>query len=662
MLYLDLETRSDVDLIFHGLRRYAEDPSTEVICMAYAFDEKPTQFWWSHEPFPRQVSDYFNTGVKVVTAHNAEFERHLFEYVICNDYDITPPKTEQWECSMTRAIASGYPAGLGDLAVAIGLPQQKHAQGARLIKMYCGPGHAKTFAPGDAELMREYCIGDVDVMRTAAAYLTPEHDMGGEYALNCKINDAGLPIDVELCEKALQYTDVMREAASVELQDITKDMPTPMTKHTQRKTRDAFLKERLTEAQSDTLKVVNKKGKETQSLDQDHRALLLEFEDLDPEVARMMHAINDGGSSALKKYAVAAHQHVDGRVHNTFQFYGAQTGRFSGRGLQPHNMRRDAYPAEEAEAHIRDILAGARPTAEVLARLLRSMITSVEGIYYVDWSAIEGRVGPWLTADAAGEAKLELYRSGRDVYSVTAALMFLKDGNRWKEVDADNRQTGKIAELSLQFGGSKGALQSMAKNYGKTISDNEATTYVDKWRENNTWAGNRYGHGGIWESFGMGVKSAFRNPGEEVRVGRCTLALEGSSLVTKLPSGRYIIYPQVKRDEEYTTPWGEVTNGPTFQTHFRPAAGAGPLRQSLRGALLFQNATQGAAADVLRCALLKADAAGLKIIGSVHDEIIGEGPKEDGERLDEIMLTNPDWATGLPLATGGVSWGKRYGK
>ena len=65
---------------------------------------------------------------------------------------------------------------------------------------------------------------------------------------------------------------------------------------------------------------------------------------------------------------------------------------------------------------------------------------------------------------------------------------------------------------------------------------------------------------------------------------------------------------------------------------------------------------------MLRCALLKADAAGLKIIGSVHDEIIGEGPKEDGERLDEIMLTNPDWATGLPLATGGVSWGKRYGK
>jgi len=45
MLYLDLETRSDVDLIFHGLRRYAEDPGTEVICMAYAFDDGPIEFW-----------------------------------------------------------------------------------------------------------------------------------------------------------------------------------------------------------------------------------------------------------------------------------------------------------------------------------------------------------------------------------------------------------------------------------------------------------------------------------------------------------------------------------------------------------------------------------------------------------------------------------------
>ena len=32
ILWLDLETRSQVDLIKHGLARYSQDPSTQIIC------------------------------------------------------------------------------------------------------------------------------------------------------------------------------------------------------------------------------------------------------------------------------------------------------------------------------------------------------------------------------------------------------------------------------------------------------------------------------------------------------------------------------------------------------------------------------------------------------------------------------------------------------
>jgi len=81
MLYLDLETRSDVDLIFHGLRRYAEDPSTEVICMAYAFDDGPIEFWWGADPFPQEVIDYINSGGPIM-AHNAAFEKAIFDKVL----------------------------------------------------------------------------------------------------------------------------------------------------------------------------------------------------------------------------------------------------------------------------------------------------------------------------------------------------------------------------------------------------------------------------------------------------------------------------------------------------------------------------------------------------------------------------------------------------
>jgi hypothetical protein len=110
------------------------------------------------------------------------------------------------------------------------------------------------------------------------------------------------------------------------------------------------------------------------------------------------------------------------------------------------------------------------------------------------------------------------------------------------------------------------------------------------------------------------------------------------------------------------TPWDEERIGPTFQSHFKPAAGDPPIRVHARGALLFQNTVQAVAADCLREALVEAHDDGLEIVGHVHDEIIGLGDEAAGDRLNEIMLMLPWWATGLPLATGGVKQGTRYGK
>ena len=110
------------------------------------------------------------------------------------------------------------------------------------------------------------------------------------------------------------------------------------------------------------------------------------------------------------------------------------------------------------------------------------------------------------------------------------------------------------------------------------------------------------------------------------------------------------------------TPWGEERFGPTFQTHHKPAAGDPPIRRHARGALVFQNTVQAVAADLLRESLVYAADDDLNIVGHVHDEIIGLGPVDHGERLNEIMLEQPEWAPGLPIATGGVSSGTRYGK
>lgn len=650
VLYLDLETRSQCDLPVAGLMRYAQHETTEVICMAYAFNEDAVQFWWHHEAFPPEVIEHFASGGLVV-AHNAAFERHLFDYVITNDYGFEPPRLEQWRCSMTASLTSGLPAALGNAAEALGLPAGKDKEGARLIRDYCVPGHLTEFKDGDADLMQQYCETDVAVMRGLWHSVRPlsDHEWA-EYALNERINDQGIPVDVEMCAAVMEYADEISADANRELAELTGGL---ITKHTQRKARDEWVLPMLT---PDHLRLltVYRKGEKKISFGKDCRAALLAADDLDPRVRAYLEYVDNAGSSALKKYSVALSQEVDGRVHNCLLFNGAQTGRFSGRVLQPHNFRRDAYGENEAGALIGDILEGYEITqpATKMARLLRSMIAHEAGLYWVDWSAIEGRVAPWLADSPAGEKKLDVYRAKKDVYVVTAASMFHMAED---QVDEGGRQSGKIAELSLQFGGGAGALIGMARGYGVVFEDEVAADIVRRWRRANPWAED------IWGDFDRGITRAVLHPGEETSAGRLSFMVQDGYLWCRLPSGRMLAYPRPLW-EEYETPWGEVRRGATFQMSLTPAVGEPPLRRHARGALLFQNAVQATAADILREALAAADEAGLDIVLHVHDEIVGVGPYSDGERLDEIMLRQPAWAEGLPLATGGVSQGFRYGK
>lgn len=657
MLYIDLESRSECDLLFHGLRRYSEDPSTQMICMAYAFDDEPIQFFWGEtdgrlNDFPEDVIEHMENG-GLCMAHNADFERHLFDYVIADDYGFEAPKLEQWRCSMAMSLANGFAGGLDAMAVGLGLPYRKHTDGTRLIREYCAPGHLKSFKPGDEKLMQEYNISDVEVMRAAIKCLRPLTDEEWEeYHVNCIVNQRGLPIDVQFCEAALSYTHQVSDDANRRIAELTGGM---MVKHTQRKSRDEWLFPRLQPHHMKILEVY-KKGEKKISLDADHRRYLQEFDDLDYEARQLLEYIDNAGSSALQKFAVAAHQHVNGRVYNTYLWNGAgRTGRFSGKGLQPHNIRRDVFSHNEAEALIQDIIEGVeldRP-ADTMARLLRAMISHKDGMYWVDWSSIEGRVAPWLPNNEFGERKLDLYRAEKDVYVVTAADMF---GVSEADVDAEFRQSGKIAELSLQFGGSHNALIGMAKNFGVTFDEDTARDIVRKWRGANPWAEM------IWDAYDRAITEAVLCPGTDCKVGRVTFYSDGLNFLwCRLPSERLLSYPK-PRYEPYETPWGEERTGATFQTHFKPAAGEPPIRLHARGALVFQNTVQGVAADCLREALLRAYDEELNIVGHTHDELIGVGPIDEAERLNNIMLEQPWWGEGLPLATGGVSHNHRYGK
>lgn len=324
--WVDLETRSHEDLLAHGLLRYAQHPSTEVICMSYAFDDGEVKTWFAEDgPFPKEVIDHFNRG-GICYAQNAAFERHIFDFVIGNDYGFKPPALEQWRCSSARAMAHGLPGGLDMICRALRLPLQKQSEGKRLIRDYCAPHFKTEWVGDDKQLMQSYCEMDVLTMRQFCSVLRELTDEEWrQYHITERMNDRGVPIDVPFVTAALKYAEDIRVDVSRRIQDLTGGRVASASK---RKDRDEWLTEKLP---PELLEVITVEKDEIKKIkfDQEYRALLAAEPELPEEVDTFIDLVEQAGGSTIAKYKAMANTHVEGRVHGSLIWNGAgATGRF----------------------------------------------------------------------------------------------------------------------------------------------------------------------------------------------------------------------------------------------------------------------------------------------------------------------------------------------
>jgi DNA polymerase len=204
ILWLDFETRSRCDLPSRGAYNYAQDLSTEVLCMSYAFDDDEVTTWLPSQPFPAAVANH--TGQ--IRAHNAAFERLIFWFVLCPDQRIPEPKLEQFYCTAAQSRANCAPGSLEDAGRFAGASMRKDHRGSQLIRLMSIP-QADGFFRQDATLMAEmiaYCEQDVRTMRAVSQSLRDlsEEELA-DYHVNERINDRGVRVDVGLCAAAVRY-------------------------------------------------------------------------------------------------------------------------------------------------------------------------------------------------------------------------------------------------------------------------------------------------------------------------------------------------------------------------------------------------------------------------------------------------------------------------
>jgi DNA polymerase len=647
-LGLDFETRGVVDLRRVGAQKYAAHPDTDVRCAGFAVDDAAVETWIRGAPCPELILRAVAEGW-TFHAFNANFERLIWHYVLTPRYDWPEPRLDQWRCSQAAAMASALPADLEGAAVALGLPFRKDPEGYQAMLRLSRPrkprkGEDRAIIhwggrDGDLELLYRYNRGDVEQERAVRHCVPPLSPYEQAlWRLDAEINDRGFAVDVELARAAQEVVAQERAAINAEIVTITGGA---ITTANQVVKITAFVREC---------------GSQLKGLRRRSVSAVLARNPGD-DVRRMLELRRDGGRASVAKLpALFAHAGDDNRIRGALKYHGASTGRWSGNGFQPHNLKRVETENFDVDAAIAAILTRDRnrvcefgPPMTVIGDAARGLIIAPRGRALVcgDFATIEARVLCWYAGE---DWKLDAFRRydatndpALDPY-LNAAARILK--RRIDPADEISRHLGKICELAFGFGGGLGAW--------RNFDDSDTHTDADVERFKQEWRRAHPATARFWRRLEGRIKRAIRT-GERGALDRLTFEFTDQTLFVTLPSGRRLAYPQARLLPGKFPDTTEVA-------YFDNARGGWAETREWFGTFV-ENVVSGTARDLLAAALLRIDAAGFPICLHVHDEVVAEVPADfrDAETFRRLIVELPSWAAGLPVAAK-VRIGQRYSK
>jgi DNA polymerase len=626
-----------------------------------------------------------------LAAWNASFDSAIWNYATLG-FPFLPP--ERVIDPMIQAGVSNLPTDLDSASRYLG-GAGKQKDGKKLIKLFCVQGADPREYPEEWQRFLTYARRDVGEMRDVYRRTRPlPFAEWQQYWAFEHINRRGVMLDMSFVRRAASLATEDAAAIGRRLAELTDGA---VTRVTQAKGIATWLYDNLADAAMREILMVGIPADDDANDAEDDEAEPQELSLTRDRVARILAILEakhaNGGLSAdemkareaatlrlygagasPKKFARLEAQQVDGVLRDQYRFSGGfQTGRMSSKAAQIQNLTRDVLGEDgAAEAPLVDAIAEGCsyaalaatepvdvPVARKLALIVRPALVAAPGKTFVwsDGNAIEARITPWLANSPDAERVLDIFRANDrdstqpDIYTITAADILHKEPSA---IAKPERQIGKVATLSLQFLGSVGALTSMALKFRIYLDDAEARHIVDAWREANPWA--REFGGALWGA----ALSAWDVPGQITTAARLAFVYRddylGGALFMALPSGRLLTYPRPRwRDVDILDRSGKPTGEKRHELSFRRAHG----RAKLWAGTFCENATQAVAADILRQTVTRIETnpalAFMPIRMTTHDEIVCEVDEARAEEakmlLRREMLTLPDWAAGLPLAS-----------
>lgn len=680
-LYLDTETYSPLNLLTVGLARYCTQ--VEVMIATWAVEEGPIQEWdATRNPEPPAALLEAAQRCERVVSHNAQFDAAVLR---SGQPELARLLEGKWYCTMAQAFRHGLPGGLDKLSIILKLPDDhSKKKGRELITLFCKPdkhGARKTRHTHPAEWREflDYAKRDIVAMREAHKKMPKWNDSPFElslWELDQTINTRGIAVDTEFAAAAVRATTAEQKRLSDRTRELTNDT---VLRATQRDRLLAF--------------IFAEHGVSLPDLKADTIDRRLEDPELPEYVKELLRLRQSSSKSSTSKYKRLLDMHVAGRLYYLLQYCGAlRTGRWGGRSFQPQNLKRPTLKFGEILMAIDAVKEGVEDVLlddimEAMSSAIRSVLCAGRGRKLVvsDLSNIEGRMLAWIAGE---EWKLQAFRDfdagiGPDLYKVAYARSF---NVAPEDVDKEGRQIGKVQELALGYEGGVGAFVAMAVTYGIDLTELaerarptiprqalldaeeiwqwakrkgrtmglEQNVYVVCEALKRLWREAHPATAALWADTETAARCAILNPGKVFMAGRLAFDRKGAWLRMRLPSGRYLLYPNPKLE------------GPQQQIQFAAwnVYKKAWCHEPTYGGKLVENACQASARDVMAYAMPVVEQMGYNIVLTVHDELVTETPDNPdftSGRLSALLAAGAEWTEGLPLAAAGFET-QRYRK
>jgi DNA polymerase len=655
-LWIDIESRSELDLKEVGLDNYSKHPSTQITLFGWCINDALPTMWrpWERPEAPEELRLMLTRPEIYKFCFNSQFEQTMLR--ACLGIDIP---TEQFVDVATHCKYASIAGNLefcGDV-IGIDADDAKMAIGKSLIAKFCKPkkitkkdptggfsdwnSHPEEWAQFEA-----YCANDIIAERAIfyklKAFQLPPNERK-IWCLDQKINTRGIPIDTKFVANCDKFVEDEKSLLMKEFRDLT-GLENP-------------------NSVKQLLGWLKTKGYPYNSLGAPRVKAALEASkacaasDAMPTAGERALELRQllAKSSTAKLQAIKDLIGADDRLRFQYVYGGAaRTLRWSGRGAQPQNFPRPSI--KDVEGATNAILAGdltalrtCGPVLGAVSSCLRGAIKAETGKVLVacDLSSIETVGSAWLTDCTP---LLAVFAAGKDPYIDFATKMF---GVPYEVVTKEQRQMSKPAVLGACYGlggGEMGVdtagddirtgLWGYALNMGQDLPQDFCHDCVKTYRDVYSEIKDQ------WRQLEMAAGKACLE-GKRYTACRCHFdAVPGKILYITLPSGRRLHYLKPKVSEYL---W---FGKPSYKISYENNILGGWGRVHTFGGKILENIVQAFSRDILTAGMLRATELGFSIIMHSHDEIVAEetiGSSLNGEKLREAMVAPQAWAPGLPL-------------